>query len=42
MKANKVQLADGNLLMKQIKASFGQSMQRKDKDRTAGTKGEWK
>lgn len=32
MKANEVQVADGNLLMKKINASVGQSMERKDED----------
>lgn len=34
MKASEIELADVNLLMKKIKASFGQSMKRKRKDRT--------
>lgn len=36
MKANEVQIADGNLLMKKIKDSVGQSMQGRDEDRTEG------
>lgn len=36
MKTSDVQVADGNLLMKKIKASVGQSMQRKAEDSTEG------
>lgn len=36
MKANEVQVADDNLLMKKMKAFVGQSMLRKDEDSTEG------
>lgn len=44
MKVSEAELADVGPLMKKIKASSGQSMQRKSKDRTEDrcTKGEWK